>query len=204
MKFARQRGSVNLACMLLASLCALQGTVFAAGPKIGECSSTAQEVETADRSTAIYLAIANARELPAPVLSANPDARVFAGTLWLNLGEPFAERTLAGALAAARQRRLDIRLIAFGDDPAITGKTTLFHMIAEKNRLGRHPELLLALLREVRLNDYFILADRHPEISACMRVAAQNRVALDLQDAQKHLRRLDRSILVAQSSVLRH
>jgi hypothetical protein len=199
MTFAGQRALAYLACTVLPSLCALAGAVSAAEPNIGECAIAAQELEPADRSTAIYLAIANARQQPAAMLSANPDARVLSGTLWLNLGEPRAERTLKAALAAAQQRRLNIRLIAFGDDPAITGKTTLFHMIAEKKQLGRHPERLLTLLKEIRQNDYFLLVERHSEIPACMRVAAQNRVALDLQDAQKDLRRLDRSILFAQS-----
>ena len=203
MTFARQRGMVRLTCAIFVLLCSAQGAILAAEPNIGECSVAAQESEPAERSTAIYLAIANARAQPAPVLSANPHARVFSGTLWLNLGEPLAEKMLRGALAAARERRLNIRLVAFGDDPAITGKTALFHMIAEKNRLGGRPQLLLALLREVRQNDYFTLVERHPEIPACMRVAAQNRVALDLHDAQKDLRRLDRSILLVQSRGLR-
>ena len=195
---------------LLVSLCAASAAVSAVAPGAGQCpiaaeepesasdAIAAQETEATGNPTSLYVAIAKARAQPASVLTVNPQGRVRAATLWLNVGEPLAARVLKGAIEAAQKRRLNIRLIAFGDDPAITGRSTLFHMIAEKNRLGRHPQRLLTLLEEVQRNDYFTLVDRHREIPACMRVAAQNRIALDLHDAQQELRRLDRSALLFQ------
>jgi hypothetical protein len=168
-------------------------------PPDSSVSSSAQSATTtqsASPAIAVLEAVRIAKRQPAPVIVLNPGAKKYAGTLWFNLTDPDAEAVLDQAITLARNAQVDVRLIAFGQDPATTGKTVLFHMMLEHNRVGQQPDRLLALAREFRGTSYFELVDRHKNIPSCMRVAARNRIDTDLEEAQQTLTRLDKSRLV--------
>jgi hypothetical protein len=143
---------------------------------------------------AVAEAIAFARRQPAPILNIHEHSQP-GGTLWLNLSDPDTPAILRHTLYTAGERRVEIRLVAFGPDPAIVGKTVLLHMVAEAQKLAGDPPRLVKLVSEIGSGDYWELAQRYRAVPSCMRIAARLRVDADTLDAERALKRIDKTVI---------